>query len=179
MRSFRNVLIVVALGFPLFAKELLLVDTSGSVASHTTEVTQMVRNYLKTHRNVLAFSSKPYFVKSEKDLEFGGSTALSLALDEIEPIGSNFYITIVTDGEPDNSTKTIKSAQRLKKLGVKICAVYVNNNFNVPDVLSAIADKTFSVNQFSKAIHECSAIKDELIGVEAVHKHVDINKYQF
>ena len=180
MRRLRSILIVVAvLGVSLSAKDLLIVDTSGSVTSHAQEVTEMVRSYLKTHQNVLAFSSKPYFVKSEKDLQFGGSTALSLALDEIEPIGRNFYITIVTDGEPDNNLEAIKAAHKLRKSGVKICAVYVSNNHNVPEVLNAIADKTFSVNQFSKAIYECSAIKDELIGVEAVHKHVDINKYQF
>ena len=163
----------------LNAKDLLVVDTSMSVKSKAQEVKNIVHKYLKgSDKNVLAFSSDPYFIKSEDELVFRGSTALSLALKKIQPLGID-YLIIVTDGSPDNPEEAIVMANKLKDSGVTICGVYVSDTLEVPEAFEKITDKTFAVNQFNQAIAHCTDIRQDLIGTEAIHKSVDADKYVF
>lgn len=162
----------------LNAKEMLIIDVSGSIEPHAKEVKQMVHQYLENHTMVLAFASKPYFIKNEDELSFEGSTALSLALEKVQSLRMDF-ITIVTDGSPDNVEKSTAMAKKLKDRGTKICAVYVGEGLKVPKVFSVIADKTFAINQFKLAVSRCTEAREQLIGIEAMHKSVNIDKFVF
>ncbi len=177
-RVIKYIAIVLSLLMQLEAKDMLLVDTSGSVESNAQEVKDMVHKYLRTNKNVLAFASKPYFVKDEDDLVFGGGTALSLAFAKVESLGVDFLI-VVTDGIADNSAKAVAMAKKLKNSGVTICGVYVSESLEIPEEFSKIADKTFAVNQFNKAVKHCTDIREDLMGREATHKTVDADKYLF
>lgn len=179
MKKIINItLVILVLLTHVSAKDLLLVDTSGSVQSRKEDVKTIVHKYLKKYDNVLAFASKPYFVKSEDDLSFGGGTALSLALKKVQPLGIDFLV-IVTDGIPDEPEEAIKIAKELRSSGVTICGVYVSENLDVPATFEMIADKTFAVTQFNQAISHCTNIRDDLMGIEAIHKSVDADKYIF
>jgi nucleoside-triphosphatase THEP1 len=161
------------------ARELLMIDTSGSVSGNAKEVKEIVRKYLKTSGEVLAFASSPYFVKNENELTFGGGTALSLALKKVQSLGVN-YLTIVTDGEANNENESIRIANELKRQGVKICGVYVSNGSAIPKSFKLIADRTYGVSQINKALDVCNdSVKQELIGREAVHKSIQADKYVF
>ena len=179
MKKIINItLAVLVLWTHLSAKDLLMVDTSGSVKSSKEEVKSIVHRYLKQHDNVLAFASKPYFVKSEDDLSFGGGTELSLALKKIQPLGIDFLV-IVTDGIPNEPEEAIKIAKELKNSGVTICGIYVSDSLDVPQTFEMIADRTFAVTQFNQAITHCTNIREDLMGIEAIHKSVNADKYVF
>lgn len=172
------VLVALVMLTQLNARDLLMVDTSGSVESNAKELKNIVRKYLRTSKNVLAFNSKPYFVQSENELSFGGSTALSLALKKVQPLGIDFLI-VLTDGSPDNPEKSIAMARKLRDSGVTICGVYVSDSLEVPKTFELIADKTFAVNQFNDAVTNCTDIRQDLMGTEAISKSVDADKYAF
>ena len=174
----KNMIVVLSILTQLQAKDMLLVDVSGSVKPHAKEVKSMVHKYLKTHTNVLAFASRPYFVKSEDDLEFGGGTALSLALEKVKNLEVDFLI-VVTDGIADEPEKAITVAKTLKSEGIVICGVYVSDSLEVPETFEKIADRTFAVNQFNQAVTHCTNIREDLMGLEATHKSIDADKYLF
>jgi len=177
-RVIKCTVLVLSVLMQLQAKDMLLVDTSGSVEPSAQEVKNMVHKYLRTNKNVLAFASKPYFVQEEGDLVFGGGTALSLAFEKVKSMGVDFLI-VVTDGMADNPAKAIAMAKKLKNNGVTICGVYVSENLEIPEEFAKIADKTFAVNQFNQAVKHCTDIREDLMGKEATHKTVDADKYLF
>lgn len=162
------------------ANNLLIVDTSGSLSGHEKEVKTIVQKYLKKSGKVLAFSDSPYFIKNEDELNFRGGTALSLALRKVKSENVDF-LTIVTDGMPNNEQASIQIASELKQQGIKICGVYVNSNDSkVPNTFNLIADKTFVIKDINKALELCNdSVRNELLGLEAVHKSVEANKYVF
>ncbi len=180
MRRLSKLLTTLALfSSVVLANDILIVDTSGSLSGHQTEVKKIVQKYLKTSGKVLAFNSVPYFIKSESELNFTGSTALSRALEEVKSEDVDFLI-IVTDGLPDNETKSIKVANELKQRGVKICGVFVSNTSTVSNTFNLIANKTFMVSDVNKALELCNeSVKLELIWEGAIHKSVKADRYVF
>ncbi|WP_428739382.1 hypothetical protein [Sulfurimonas sp.] len=173
--------IFVALAFTAsasLADDMLIVDTSGSLANKQKEVRAVVNQYLKKSIKVLAFNSSPYFVKHERELNFNGDTALSLALNKVQTENINF-LTIVTDGLPNDEEESIKVANRLKQQGVKICAVFISDNSEIPKTFNLIADRSFIISDVNKALDTCSdSVKQEL-GYQAIQKTVELDKYTF
>lgn len=161
------------------AKDLLIVDTSGSLSANEKEVRSVTHKYLQTNQDVLAFADQPYFIKDESELEFGGGTALSLALERVKTLDVD-YLTIISDGVPNNEEEAIRIAKTLKDTGIKICGIYISDTLTVPDTFKIIADRTFAINEIHKALEYCDdSVREELLGTQAQHKVVDGDKYVF
>ena len=170
---------LVLLSSVAIANNLLVVDTSGSLLGHEKEVQEIVKKYLKKSGKVLAFNSSPYFIKKAEELNFTGGTALSLALEKVKSENVDF-LTIITDGLPNNEAKSIEVANELKQQGIKICGVFVSNDSKVPNTFELIADKTFVIKDINKALELCNdSVKNNLLGLEAIHKSVLADKYVF
>lgn len=164
----------------LFAKDVFLVDTSGSLNKEDTrkEIKKLVKKYLESSNDVIAFSNKTYSVFHENDLKFKGGTELSKALAKAT---SYSFVILLTDGVPDSIALTIKEAKNLKSNGTKICSVFISSNKTaVPNVLKTISDKVFSTNQIEKVLELCnSRVKEKLIGSTALKIQIDEHKYDF
>jgi len=160
------------------AKDLLLVDVSGSTKSKAQEVRIVVQKYIETGGKVLAFSDNVFEIKHADDLIFNGNTNLSLALEKVKSLNID-YLTIVSDGLPMDEDKSIKIAKELKNSAVTICGIFISDSLVVPTTFKIIANQTYAFSEYSKAIAHCADMKFELMGKQAKQKSVDINKYTF
>ena len=173
-----KVLFIVMLSSYLFASdEVMLLDTSGSLNNPSTvkEIKKLVKRYLALGKSIIAFNDDSYSVKSIDDLRFGGGTATAKALKAI--LNDNYrYVVIVTDGESEDNTATIKQANLLKARGIKICSVFLSDSeTTVPEALSQISDKVFRSANIEAAFAMCtsSKTKEKILGKSAVVKIVD------
>ena len=164
----------------LNAKDLLLVDFSVSLDTYNTkkQIKSVVKRYLRTSNDILAFNDKVFPILNSENLKFGGGTALSKGLSR----ATNYsYIILLTDGIPNDEKATVKEAERLKKQGSKICSVYITNKKkSIPNVLKTISDKVFATREIKQVFELCnSRIKKELIGKTALKIQINPNKYDF
>ncbi len=177
-----KVLFSVALSSYIFASdEVLLLDTSGSLDNPSTvkEIKKMTKRYLAKGKSIIAFNDDSYPVNKVDDLKFGGGTATAKGLKSV--LNTNYrYVVVVTDGDSDNHSETIKQANLLKARGTKICSVFLSSSgATVPDTLSKISDKVFASTDVAGAFAMCSDSKvvDQLFGKSAVKKTVDDSRF--
>jgi uncharacterized protein YegL len=146
------------------------------------EVKGVVAKYIGTSNEIIGFNDTVYMIKNEADLRFGGGTNLSLALKEAQTKQARF-VTILTDGIPNDVSATIQASETLKNNNTVICSVFVSSdsNIEIPDVLKQISDEVFITNEISKVSKLCSSeLKIKLLNAKtAVTKSVDINRYAF
>lgn len=164
------------------AKDLLLVDTSGSMNNFKTKesVVQIVDSYLGIREKVLGFNDTVYEVKETKDLKFNGGTNLAKAFNYIYSLDID-YVVLITDGIPSNKLKALRASKKLKEKGVKVCGVYVSKeDTTIPKILEKISDQLFVTSNLNQIFTLCSnSVKNRLLGKTAVKKSVNINKYDF
>jgi hypothetical protein len=181
MRWFNKIIIgAIAIGINLSGKELLLIDTSGSMRTDRamSGVKKIVKEYQLTQQGTIwGFNSDLYTVNSISDLDFTGGTVLSVPLQKAYDEKYKF-ITIVSDGEPLSIHNTKLAAKSLRTNGVKICSVYITADNKVPPILKEMSDAVFSTSDITKVFELCSeTVKSSLLGRSAVKKQ--INNSQF
>jgi len=183
MKTIAKTIIIICLTTSFInAGDLLLIDSSGSMDRRSIKkpIKEMVKSYLNTSNEVLAFNDDVYTVKDKNDLVFKGGTALSKALEHIYSLDIG-YVVLVTDGIPDSETKTLLASKKLREKDVKICSVYLTNSSgSTPTVLEQISNQLFSTNEIDQVFKLCtSAVKKKLISGLAVQKRVDTHKFDF
>ena len=164
-KYFKSLVISILLSSLVFADDILLLDTSGSLSTPQVqkEITDIARIHIDLGKDVLGFSDNVYPIDSLQDVKFGGNTNLSAGLKEA--YASNYdYVVLVTDGEPNSNEKTIQEAKLLKESGVKICSVFISDQSRVPLVLAKISDEIFFTSDIKESLKLCNAdVRERLL----------------
>ncbi|MBR4904372.1 MAG: Hsp70 family protein [Selenomonadaceae bacterium] len=165
---------------------VLMLDSSGSMIGYELDqakdacsklINEMID--LSVHRlSLMSFDSSPhmyshltndrkFLIKKLMEINASGSTemveAFRMAYGEVENSTRQRIALMVTDGYPDEKSRTITCAKQLRDKGLKIIAIGVGSGFDKNFLDSMVgAENSFTINNMSELTATFKKVMDKL-----------------
>lgn len=157
---------------------ILLVDVSGSVEEDAPYIQQAIAQFVEKLQptqegiriSIILFSSKAFLINNlnqqPEKIEiatyigggtnmFGGITEAHSELLENGRFGVNNLIIVISDGDVDKVTETKEVIDGIKKMGVNICSIMIDNGAKQPIFMNYICtDNCFVSSSYEMLIDQ-------------------------